>query len=78
MNRAVWLSIGNNDLRVSTDDAILFTRAAVQATVRPDKPDAVIPVELIVAPTPGHSKIDRAHELLATWLVRQMAEKSPQ
>ena len=71
VGRAVWLSIGNRDLRVSSDDAIAFTRAVVEASARPDKPDAVIPVELIVAPTPGHSKIDQAHERLADWLVAQ-------
>jgi len=69
--RAVWLSIGNNDTRVNTDDAIAFTREVVRATARPDQPDAVIPVELLVAPTPGHSKIDQAHELLAAWLINR-------
>ena len=73
MNRAVWLSIGNNDLRVNTDDAIAFTREVVRATAPPDKPNAVIPVELLVTPTPGHSKIDRAHELLAEWLIIRFA-----
>ena len=67
--RAVWLSIGNNDARVNTDDSIAFTRAVVRASARPDKPDEIIPVELLVGPTAGHSKIDRAHELLAEWLV---------
>jgi dienelactone hydrolase len=70
--RPVWLSIGNNDTRVSTDDAIAFTREVVHATARPDMPNAIIPVELIVAPTPGHSKVDRAHELLAEWLIERL------
>ncbi len=70
--RAVWLSIGNNDVRVNTDDAIAFTRAVVHATARPDRPNEVIPVELVVAPTPGHTKIDQAHELLASWLVARL------
>jgi alpha-beta hydrolase superfamily lysophospholipase len=70
--RAVWLSIGNNDLRVSTDDAIAFTREVVRASARPDTPNAVIPVELLVSPTPGHSKIDQAHERLAVWLLSQI------
>lgn len=73
--RAVWLSIGNNDLRVNTDDAIAFTREVVRATARPESPNAVIPVELIVAPAPGHTKIDQAHELLADWLVKMVSEK---
>ena len=71
--KAVWLSIGNNDARVNTDDAIEFTRSVVRATARPDTPDAQIPVELIVGPAKGHSKIDQAHELLAVWLVAQLS-----
>ena len=74
-DRAVWVSIGNNDQRVQTDDAITFTREVVRAAARTDKPDAIIPVELIVAPTPGHAKIDQAHELLATWLLKQFPAK---
>lgn len=70
--RAIWLSIGNNDTRVSTDDAIAFTRDVVRAAAQPEKPDAVIPVELLVAPSQGHSKIDDAHELLAIWLVNHV------
>ena len=69
--RAIWLSIGNNDERVNTDDAIAFTRAVVRAAAQPDKPNAVIPVTLLVAPSQGHSNIDQAHELLATWLINQ-------
>ncbi len=75
--RAVWLSIGNNDTRVNTDDAIAFTREVVRATARPDMPDGVIPVELLVAPTAGHSKIDQAHELLAAWLVNRFPPAKP-
>jgi len=69
--RAIWLSIGNNDARVNTDNSIAFTREVVRATARPDMPDMVIPVDLLVAPTPGHSKIDQAHELLAAWLIKR-------
>ena len=69
--RAIWLSIGNNDARVNTDDAIAFTREVVRAAARPDNPNEVIPVTLLVAPSQGHSKIDQAHELLATWLINQ-------
>ena len=70
--RAIWLSIGNNDARVNTNDAIAFTREVVRAPAQPDKPGAVIPVDLLVAPSKGHSKIDRAHELLALWLANQL------
>ncbi|MFO1021111.1 MAG: prolyl oligopeptidase family serine peptidase [Planctomycetales bacterium] len=66
--RAIWLSIGNNDLRVNCDDAIAFTRSVVRASARPDKPEAIIPVELLVGPAAGHTKIEKAHERLAEWL----------
>ena len=75
-DRAIWLSIGNNDARVNTDDAIAFTRAVVQAASQPDNPNKVIPVELLVAPSPGHSKIDQAHELLAAWLVKHISDQA--
>lgn len=65
--RDIWLSIGNKDDRVNTEAAIAFTRAVVAATARADKPDAIIPVDLLVGPTAGHSKIERAHELLVEW-----------
>jgi dienelactone hydrolase len=68
VGRAVWLSIGNKDDRVSTDDAIAFTRAVVAATARPDKPEMVIRVDLLVGPAAGHSKIEHAHERLVEWL----------
>jgi dienelactone hydrolase len=70
---SVWLSIGNHDQRVSTDDAIAFTRALVlDSSARSNDPNVVIPVELIVAPAAGHTKIDQAHELLAAWFARQL------
>ena len=75
--KAVWLSIGNNDARVSTDDAIAFTRAVVAASATADSPNALIPVDLIVARSSGHSKIDRAHELLAIWLQEQLSAGTP-
>ena len=70
--RAIWLSIGNKDDRVNTDDAIAFTRALVAATARPGKPETIVPVDLLVGPTAGHTKIERADELLAEWLSKHM------
>ncbi len=70
--KAVWLSIGNNDARVNTDDAIAFTRAVVAASASADSPNKLIPVDMIVARSSGHSKIDQAHELLARWLQEQL------
>lgn len=74
--KSVWLSIGNNDARVNSDDAIAFTRAVVMASAKADQPHAVIPVDLIVARSTGHSKIDQAHELLATWLQEQLTARA--
>ena len=71
IGRYVWLSIGNHDERVDTDRAIAFTRAIVHASARQSKlPGPLIPVELIVAPSKGHQKIEQAHELLAVWLAK--------
>jgi dienelactone hydrolase len=78
IGRPVWLSIGNNDLRVDTDRAIAFSRAIVHASARQNKrPDATIPVELVVAPSAGHRKIDQAHEMLAAWLATKLPAASP-
>ena len=77
IGRPAWLSIGNNDQRVDTDRAIAFSRAIVHATARQNKePDSLIPVELVVAPSAGHSKIEHAHELLAAWLMKVMPPPS--
>ena len=54
-----------------TSAPVAATRAVVRAAAQPDKPNAVIPVTLLVAPSQGHSKIDQAHELLATWLINR-------
>jgi dienelactone hydrolase len=77
IGRPAWLSIGNNDQRVDTDRAIAFSRAIVHATARQNKePDSLIPVELVVAPSAGHSKIEHAHELLAAWFLKMMPQPS--
>jgi dienelactone hydrolase len=73
---AIWLSIGNHDERVNTDDAIDFTRAVVRiAAARSNDPSAVIPVELLVAPAAGHTQVDQANELLAAWIVKQFEQE---
>jgi dienelactone hydrolase len=76
--RSVWLSIGNNDQRVSTDDAIAFTRKVVAESVarQKDKTKAM-PVELIVGISAGHTAIPRAHELAAEWLAGQLGVTGP-
>lgn len=72
--RPVWISIGNNDRRVDTDDAIATTRKFTAAGVAKAAgvTNPVIPVELIVGRSPGHGSIDGAYELAAEWLLRQV------
>jgi dienelactone hydrolase len=71
--RAVWLSIGNNDQRVSTDDAIAFTRKVVAASAAKQKDRRQpTPVELIVGATVGHTSIPNADELAARWIRQQL------
>jgi dienelactone hydrolase len=77
--RAVWVSIGNNDERVSTDDAIAFARRVVAASAASMKGEKrAIPVELVVGPSVGHSAIAQENELAAAWLLRQVpAARNP-
>lgn len=75
--RPAWVSIGNHDRRVDTDQAIAFTRALVRVSAEGQGNDAVIPVELLVCPTAGHTNIDHAHELLAEWILRQLDPAQP-
>jgi dienelactone hydrolase len=78
VGRAIWLEIGNRDDRVSTDAAIAFTRAVVAAGRKADpKPGALIPVDLLVGPSPGHAKIADTHELLMQWLLKQIPHEVP-
>jgi dienelactone hydrolase len=72
--RPAWVGIGNYDLRVDTDSVIGFTRALVrEGAKKAGKTDPIVPVELVVGPTGGHTKVDRAGELMADWLARQLA-----
>ncbi|MBC7820918.1 MAG: prolyl oligopeptidase family serine peptidase [Planctomycetaceae bacterium] len=66
--RTVWLSIGNHDQRVSTDDCVGLARKLVAATRRLKPELKVVPVELIVGPSAGHSAIDDAYKLEAQFL----------
>lgn len=66
--RIVWLSIGNDDGRVSTDDCVRLARKLVAAT-RKLKPEMkVAPIELIVGPSEGHRAIDDSYLLEAQFL----------
>ena len=73
--RPVWMCIGNHDERVSTDDAIAFTRRLTAVGVAAGK-SKTPPVELHVMPSPGHSIHATAHQEAAAWILATMAEKS--
>jgi dienelactone hydrolase len=74
--RAVWVSIGNNDNRVSTDDAIAFARKVVAETVALRKgAETAVAVELIVGTALGHTGIANEHEMAAEWIHRQLSGK---
>ena len=71
--RAIWVCIGNNDQRVSTDDLIAFTRKVVAVSIAQKKPANV---ELHVMPSLGHSIHATAHDEAASWIARQFTEES--
>ena len=66
--RPIWISIGNHDERVGTDDCIAACRRFVAAS-RKKQPAALSPVELIIAPSKGHSAIDKAYTRAARFIV---------
>lgn len=70
--RSVWISIGNHDERVSTDDAVAFARKVVrESAARQKDKNRPLPVVLIVGESVGHSGIAREHEQAAAWLLQQ-------
>ncbi|MBI3461528.1 MAG: prolyl oligopeptidase family serine peptidase [Planctomycetes bacterium] len=64
--RAVWICIGNNDQRVSTDSCIAFTRRVVEASTAQGKPANV---DLHVMTSVGHRIHGTAHEEAAAWIL---------
>lgn len=56
-DRAVWLSIGDNDQRVGTDDCIHFGRKLAVAARRQRRGSGTAPIELVVAASRGHQAI---------------------
>jgi dienelactone hydrolase len=71
--RPVWLSIGNSDDRVGTDAAIAAARRLVAESLAQGRG---APVDLTVHSVPGHRSSLRDHELLAAWILKQMASAS--
>jgi dienelactone hydrolase len=72
--RSVWLCIGNNDERVDTDQAIAFTRKLVKTAAAKK---LSLDVELVVAPSPGHSIHKTAHDEAAVWLLDRVKGDKP-
>jgi dienelactone hydrolase len=70
--RAVWICIGNNDLRVSTEEVIAYCRKLVKVAVERNKPANV---ELHVMPVKGHRVHATAPEEVARWILKQMKRK---
>lgn len=76
VGKGVWMSIGNDDDRVNTDDAIAFMRKVVAASVAGRKgPRTVVPVELIVGGTVGHTDVSGSHAMAAQWLDAYLGRK---
>lgn len=67
--RSYWLCIGNNDLRVGTDEAIAFTRKLVAAALAAKKH---ADVNVVIAPSLGHSIHKTAHDEAAAWLLERL------
>jgi dienelactone hydrolase len=70
--RPIWLSIGNHDPRVSTEDCIAASRALAAAGRKRLGENGVAPVELVVGPSKGHSAIENAYGLAAEFLRKQV------
>lgn len=68
--RPAWISIGNQDTRVGTENAIAFSRALVAAA---GSDSERIPVDLMVHATPGHRSTEQDHVRLAAWLLDQLS-----
>jgi len=77
--RSVWLTIGNDDARVSTDECIALSRRLVVASLAA-KPTAeanaaVVDVQLEVLPSAGHRTPTGAHERAAAWIKERLLGK---
>jgi dienelactone hydrolase len=78
VGRPLWIIIGNQDLRVSTDDCLALAREVIKLSVGKLDP---IPVEmrlvgtighrLHASPTPAYGQICAPHDEAAAWLLAQ-------
>lgn len=75
IGRPLWVSIGNEDKRVGTDETIVFTRALVRASMSDRGRNAqgeAAPVELHVMPSKGHTVYPTAHADAAVWIAHTL------
>lgn len=68
--RSVWISIGNADDRVSTDDCITFSRRLVATTQKLNPKMNLFPVQLHVGVSAGHRSPEDAYALAADFLLK--------
>lgn len=68
--RTVWISIGNADDRVSTDDCITFSRRLVATTQKLNPQMNLFPVQLHVGMSAGHRSPDNAYRAAADFLLQ--------
>lgn len=78
VGRPMWIIIGNQDLRVSTDDCLALAREVIRKSAGKLDP---IPVEmrlvgtighrLHASPTPAYGQICAPHDEAAAWLLAQ-------
>lgn len=70
--RSVWVTIGDRDLRVSTDSAIRFARQVTEQSLAAKmSPDVDLHV---VAEPKGHTTPAGAPEMAATWILRKLSK----
>lgn len=67
--RPIWMTIGDYDLRVSTDDTIAFSRRLVEVSIAKGKPANV---ELHVMTNLDHSVPPDAPEQAAAWILTKI------
>jgi len=73
--KSLWISIGDRDVRVGTDDAIAFARRVTTLSVKQSKDSDVT---LIVQPeAKGHTTPVGAPALAAAWLERKLMNMTP-
>jgi len=70
VGRTVWISIGNSDDRVSTDDCIAFSRRLVATTRKLQPKLNLFPVHLHVGVSAGHRSTDDAYSSAADFLLK--------